>query len=390
MRRALGLLFWIMLAHLLKPDDVGFVRYSITLAGIMAIVATSSPTSISRFLAANKDDKQSRDRYFSNGLLGAATLLIISLLVSVLGLWLLHDLNLGTILCIVGLSGFFLYFALARGMNSAWKMGLAYFLSNTIQIIALVVLVGFFRLRSVTIPLMIYGLTFLTPFILELIRPTTLRFRPSLISKSTLLELGRFAIPVVSASAVYTIWFGTDILLVQNFIPHDAGSYAAAKTLAGAFIFIPTAITIVLMPRVANHRLDKSKSHTGGAILATFMLCFIGLLIVAVWGHELINFTFGQRYSDAYLPLLVMCAGMGLYSVYILLEAFIVGRGRPIFAVIALTAALAGTGITGLWLIPRLGMLGASFSFYIGAALGTSVMLFNSWFIMRKEKQLSR
>ncbi len=386
--RAFGLLFWVLLAHLLNPDDVGFVRYSITLAGILAIAATSGPTSISRFLAANRDDQQARDRYFSNGLVGAAVLLPISLFVSVLGLWLLHELNLGTILCIVGLSGFSFYFALARGMNNAWKMGLTYLLSNTVQMVLIVVVLGLFGLRTPTVALMVYGLTFLSPFILELFRPSALRFRPSLISKSTLLELARFAIPVVSANAVYTIWIGTDILLVQNFIPHAAGSYAAAKTLASAFIFIPSAITVVLMPRVAKQGLNKSKSYTAGAILATFVLCLIGLVIVAVWGHELIALTFGRRYSDAYLPLLVMSAGMGLYSVYILLEAFIVGRGRPIFAVTALSTALVSTGITGLWLTPSLGMLGASFSFYIGAALGTTVMLFNAWYIMHKEKRL--
>jgi O-antigen/teichoic acid export membrane protein len=387
--RALGLLFWVLLAHLLNPDDVGFVRYSITLAGILAIAATSGPTSISRFLAANRDDQQARDRYFSNGLVGAAVLLPISLFVSVLGLWLLHELNLGTILCIVGLSGFSFYFALARGMNNAWKMGLTYLLSNTVQMVLIVVVLGLFGLRTPTVALMVYGLTFLSPFILELFRPSAFRFRPSLISKSTLLELARFAIPVVSANAVYTIWIGTDILLVQNFIPHAAGSYAAAKTLASAFLFIPSAITVVLMPRVAKQGLSKSKSYTAGAILATFVLCLFGLVIVAVWGHELIALTFGRRYSDAYLPLVVMCAGMGLYSVYILLEAFIVGRGRPIFAVTALSTALVSTGITGLWLTPSLGMLGASFSFYIGAALGTTVMLFNAWYIMRKEKRLA-
>lgn len=387
--RALGLLFWILLARFLTPDDVGFVRYSTTLAGIIAIVAAASPVSIARFLAANQDDQQARDGYFSNGLVGAAILTAASLLIAVPILWLLHSLNLGTIFCVVGLIGFFFYFAVARGMNNAWKMGLAYSLSNTVQMAALLVVLGFFRLHTVVAALMIYGLTFLTPIILELIRPIALRFRPSLISKSTLLELARFAIPVVTASAAYTIWFGTDILLVENFNPHAAGSYAAAKTLAGAFIFIPSAINLVLMPRVANLVLDKSKRYTAGAALATFVLCLLGLAIVAVGGHKLITLTFGQRYSDAYLPLLVMCTGMSFYSIYIILEGFIIGRGWPVLAVKALVAALVSTGVTGLWLIPRLGTLGASLSFTIGAALGTAVMLLQTWLSLRKEKQLA-
>jgi O-antigen/teichoic acid export membrane protein len=385
--RALGLLFWILLAHFLTPDDVGFVRYSTTLAGIIAIVATASPTSLSRFLAANRHDQQARDRYFSNGLLGVAVLTAVSLLISIPVLWLLHSLNLGTILCIVGLIGFFFYFAVARGMNNSWKMGLAYFLSNSVQIIVLLVVLGFFRLHTVTAVLMIYGLTFLTPIILELITPDASRFRPSLISKSTLLELMRFALPIVTASAVYTIWFGTDILLVENFNPHAAGSYAAAKTLAGAFIFIPTAITLVLMPRVANLGLLKSKRYTAGAVLATFVLCLFGLVIVVVGGHKLINLTFGQRYGDAYLPLLVVCVGMSFYSIYIILEGFIIGRGWPMMAVKALIVALICTLVTGFWLIPHLGILGASLAFTVGAIFSTLTMLLQIWLVLRKEKR---
>ncbi len=385
--RVLGLLFWILLAHFLTPDDIGFVRYSITLAGILAIAASASPISLSRFLAANPDDQQACDRYFSNGLLGAAVLTAASLLISVPLLWLLHTLNLGTILCIVGLSGFFFYFAVVRGMNNAWKMGLAYFLSNTVQMAVLLVVLGFFKLHTVTAALMIYGLTFLTPILFELIRPIALRFHPSLISRSTLLELARFAIPVVTSSAVYTIWFGTDVLLIENFDPHAAGSYAAAKTLAGAFIFIPSAINIVLMPRVANLGLHKSKRYTAGAVLATFVLCLFGLVIVAVEGHKLIALTFGERYSDAYLPLLVMSTGMSIYSIYIILEGFIIGSGWPMLAVKALAVALVSTLVTGLWLIPRLGTLGASLSFTVGATFSTVAMLLQTWLVFRKEKQ---
>jgi O-antigen/teichoic acid export membrane protein len=385
--RILGLLFWILLARFLSPDKVGFVRYSTTLAPIIAIASAAAPISMARFLAVNRKDQRARDRYFSNGLVGVAILLAASLLISVPVLWLLRALNVGTILCIVGLTGFSTYFAVVRGMGDAWKMGLVYFLSNVMQMAVLLVVLGFFRLHTVTAALAVYGLTYLAPIALELIRPMTLCFRPSFISKDMLLEMARFALPVVVASGVVTIWSGIDMLLVENFNPQAAGSYAAAKTLSGAFVFVPAAITTVLMPRVAALELDKSKRYSVGGVLIALLASLIGLVIVAVWGRELIALTFGHHYSDAYLPLLVLSTGMSIFSVYAVVEGFLIGRGRPNFSVQAMLMALIGTSVTVFWLTSWLGTLGASLSFTFGALLGTLVILFKAWLFLRKEKQ---
>ena len=385
--RVLALLFWMVLARFLSPNDVGFVTYSITLAAIIAIAATASPVSIAHFLAAKRNDEERRDRYFSNGLLGIIILLIISLLVSIPILWLLHGLDPGTILCIVGLAGFYFYFALIRGMDSAWKMGLAYFISNGVQMVSIVVVLGLIGLHSATAALMIYGLTFLTPFALELVRPLALRFRPSLISRTVLLEMARFATPVVISGGFYTLWMGSDILLVENFDPRAIGGYAAAKTLSGAFIYLPAAIATVLMPRVAALGSNNSKRYNAGAVLLALLPTLVGLGLVIIWGHQLIALTFGQRYGDAYLPLIVLSNGMSFFSAYIVLEGFIMGRGRPTFAASAMAIALACTALAGFWLTPRLGSLGASLAFSIGAILATGVMSFSTWRMTRKKEQ---
>lgn len=385
--RALGLLSWTLLGHFLAPDDFGFVRYSATLAAIVALASTSGPLSIARFLAANPNDNEVRDLYFSNGMVGSVILLTFTLLISVPILWLLHDLNLGMIISIVGLAGFFSYFAVVLGLGNAWKMGLAYLLNNGSLVIALLLVIDLLKLRTALMALVIYGVTYLTPVVIELFKPISLHFRPSLISKAVLLDLARFATPLVMASGFYTIWAGLDVVLVENFTPHAAGAYAAAKTLSGAFIFVPSAITIVLMPRVAAMGADKSKRYNAGAVLVAILISIIGLVIVDVWGHKLISLTFGQRYSDAYSPLLVLGVGMSIYSLYVIFEGFVIGRGRPNLSAHAMIVALIGTCVTGFWLTPRWGPLGASLSFTIGAALGFVALLFNTWHFLRASKQ---
>ncbi len=385
--RVLGLLFSTLLAHFLVPDEFGFVRYAITLAGIVSIAATNGPVSIARFLAAHSNDVEARERYFSNGLVGFAIVLTASLIIAIPILWLLHALSIGTISCIVGLAGFYCYLAIVRGLSSAWKMSLTYVLNNVALVAPLLVVFGLFKVRSATAALLIYGLANLAPLALELIRPMTLRFRPGLVSKNVLLELARFAIPMVMSSAAFAIWFGIDLLMIQNFNPHESGGYAAAKTLAQLYIFVPSAITMVLMPRVAALGVDKSKRYVVGGVLVALLVSLCGFLIVSVWGQKLITLSFGHSYSNAYLPLLMLSVGMCILSVYTVLEGFMIGRGQPKAAAQALLMALTSTCVTGFWLTSWLGGLGASLAFTIGAAIGTLVMLFKTWRFLRKEMQ---
>jgi len=140
-------------------------------------------------------------------------------------------------------------------------------------------------------------------------------------------------------------------------------------------LFVPAAITSVLMPRVAALKLDKSRRYGIGAIAGALLISLVGLAFVVVFGRELIALTFGRRYSDAYLPLLVLCAGMCIFSVYVVLEGFVLGRGRPRLSAQALLVAFFGTCITGFWLTIKMGALGASLSFTLGATLGSVFML---------------
>lgn len=386
--RVLGLLFSTILAHFLIPDDFGYVRYAITLAGILTIAASNSPVSISRFLAANLDDEKARDRYFTNGLVGFAIVLVISLLIAVPVLRLMHALDIGTISCIIGLAGFYCYLAIVRGLNSAWKMGLTYVLNNVVLVVVLVVVFEFFKIRSTAVALVIYGLSNLAPLALELFRPMTLRFHHNLISRKTLLELSRFAAPIAISSGAFAIWFGVDLLLVQNFSPHESGSYAAAKTLAQVYIFVPTAITMVLMPRVAALDLEKSKRYVVGGAVVALLISLFGFAIIYIGGLRIIAIAFGSSYIDAYFPLVVLSVGMCILSVYMVIEAFVIGHGRPKLTAQALVVAMTSTIVSSFWLVSWLGAIGASLAFTIGAASGLIVMLYNTWLFLNEEKQI--
>ncbi len=384
--RMLGLLFLTLLAHFLTPDDFGFFRYAITLASIITIAANASPTGFARFLAAHADNPPMRDRYYTNGILGLLLLLLASLLISLPALWWLHALNFGTISCVISLGAFYTYLAVARGLNNAWKIGLSYAVSNSALIVSLFVVCGWLRQRNAITATSIYGLTNLVPIVLlEILRPTPFRFQFRAISGKMLLELGRFATPLIVSTAAYTLWSGLDMLLVQNIAPHASGDYAAAKTLSSAFIFVPAATTMVLLPRVAAQSADKSRHYCFGAICMSLLVSLLGVLVVWIGGHKILAIAFGSRYEDAYIPLLVTSIGMAIFSVYVVLEGFVIGRGKPGLPAQALLIALACTAATCYLFTARWGMLGASISFTLGAIMGTAVIVWRSRDLLKRQ-----
>jgi O-antigen/teichoic acid export membrane protein len=385
--RVLGLVFSTLLARFLVPDDFGFFRYAITLAGIISIAASTYPNSLARFLAAHPDDEEAQSRYFTNGIVGIALLLVITLFISAPVLWLLHALDIGTICCIIGLTGFYFYLALARGLNSAWKMSLTYIINNVVLVAALIVVFGLFKIRTATIAIVIWGLANLAPIVMEHFRPMPLRFHLCLTSKQILLELARFAVPMVISSGAFAIWFGIDLLMIQNFYPHSSGSYAVAKTLTQLYIFIPSAITLVLMPRVAALESNKSIHYLAGGMLIALLVSLLGFAIVDVWGQKIIMLIFGRNYIDAYRPLLILSVGMCIVSMNTILEGFLIGRGQPNLAAQALVVAMISTSVIGYWLISWKGSIGASLAFTIGAALAMAVMQYRTWHFLRNERQ---
>ncbi len=382
--RVLGLLFSTLLARFLVPDDFGFFRYVVTLAGIITIAASTYPNSIARSLAAYPDDEEAQDRYFTNGIVGIVLLLVLTVLVSVPLLAVLHSLNIGAISCIIGLTGFYFYLGLARGVNSAWKMSLTYLINNVALIAALIVVFGFLHIHSAMAAIVIWGLANLAPLAIELFRPMPLRFHFRLISKRVLLEITRFAIPMIVSSGAFAIWFGIDLLLVENLAPNAAGSYAAAKTLGQLYVFVPSAITLVLMPRVAAANLSKSLRYLAGGIFIALLVSLTGFAIVDIWGQKVISLIFGRGYIDAYGPLVILSVGMCIVSVNTVLEGFLIGRGQPNLAAQAMVVAMVSTGVLGYWFVSWRGAIGASLAFTVGAALATVIMQYKTWRFLRK------
>ena len=78
--RVLGVLFSVVVARAFGPADFGVVRYAIGVAGITSIVVGPLPTMLSRYLATYRNEAREVDRYFTNGMVLIAVILLFTLL----------------------------------------------------------------------------------------------------------------------------------------------------------------------------------------------------------------------------------------------------------------------------------------------------------------------
>jgi O-antigen/teichoic acid export membrane protein len=372
--RLLGVLFSVVVARAFGPADFGVVRYAIGVAGITSIVVGPLPTMLSRYLATYRNEPMEVDRYFTNGIVLIAVILLLTIIGT--GWYVRREhlgIVLGTLFVVIGLAAFNTYTELTRGLDAIWRMSSYYVMANLVQLLAIITCVWGLGSRSVGLALAIYGLSALIPILFfEFWTRSSVHLRPQLITLATMWRLSHFSVPLVIAHASYTIWGTLDLLLVeQHLSSQDTGIYAAAKTVVLIFLFVPYAVTTVALRYFARgSKRDANRSlllSLGASITAS------AVLVAGIWGwsRQLVQIMFGPNYSSAAQPLIVLAAGMALYAVYLVFETWMVARGYPWLHALAMTITMVIGSVAELALLPSWGLRGMAIGFSSGIAAGT-------------------
>lgn len=139
----------------------------------------------------------------------------------------------------------------------------------------------------------------------------------------------------------------------------SVGIYMISVLLAETLWLVSTSMGSVLLP-VMSAQHEQSKSLSMKAALGTFFLTITGSVVAAVVGPTLIVLLFGEAFTDAALPFLILLPGITIFSVTNVLETYIIGVGRPgLNSLISLVSVVFTIG-SSLALIPVYGMVGAA------------------------------
>jgi O-antigen/teichoic acid export membrane protein len=180
----------------------------------------------------------------------------------------------------------------------------------------------------------------------------------------------KYGMAIYISGLAYTVNQQLDQLLLSLWVaPSELGQYAAAVSLAGVLLIIPSTVGPILFSKVARASDEpiEQRRHTRHAALLTLALLVpagLGLMILAPWATHLL---YGAAYAKAGQVLRILAPATILLGVGYTMADVLRSSGKPMYSTYG---ALAGGVITvvGLaWALPRFGIIGAawvSFSAY--------------------------
>ncbi len=139
-----------------------------------------------------------------------------------------------------------------------------------------------------------------------------------------------------------------------------AGVYSVATLLAESVWYIPSAVGLVLAPRVAAGVEGDDDDVTAAICRGTTLVSVAGAIVIAALAPLLVLLLFGSAFLPAVVPLWVLLPGVVALGLDKPIASYQLGRGRP---QISLYVALLATPITiaaYVLLIPRYGIVGAA------------------------------
>lgn len=188
-------------------------------------------------------------------------------------------------------------------------------------------------------------------------------FKPLL---STDLRLYRALLPLLWIDLATTIYFRSDLIMLQGFKVADSeiGQYAAAYRLIEAAILVASPISIMIFRKVrllhAEHLLQRSFIFK--SLLVSVLIGFLGATIIQIIAAPLVQFTYGTQYAEA-TTLLTILGWMIILLIpnTVLTQTALALNLEKAYAITATFAAIGNIGLNFTF-IPEYGVYASAYS----------------------------
>jgi O-antigen/teichoic acid export membrane protein len=157
-------------------------------------------------------------------------------------------------------------------------------------------------------------------------------------------EVGRYLVPAMVGVLSITSLKTSDVIVAKAvFSDHDAGLYGSASLIGRVILYLPAAIVLVLLPKVAAREAAgrESRDVLIKSLLVTVGFCAIATLTYAVAPKLLVFLAFGSSFEDAAGLLWMFAVAMSGFAVLNVLLAYHLGRGAYRMSFLLLAGAVA-------------------------------------------------
>lgn len=369
----LGIVLVIILSRFLGPSDLGVYRLTFTIFGIINLIATLGlPSAIIKFVAEYKADQQK-----VNQAVTAATVTSLFIGIGLSFAFFILSGYLSTIFAIPGLQPILTLFspifpfALVGGVLLGVLNGIRdmknFAIATIVQALSLLTLAailiyygfGVFGVVIGNILASIIYCFFLLGISLRYFRFDFGDYRRTI--KDQLSLGGR----IVIANSINQINYQVDIILIGIFLTAaQVGYYSIAVTLSTFFWLIPQAIQTITYPAITQYWTTRSVPSIQMLVNKSIKYCTVILvpigLAVSFFSPEVVGI-FGAQYGASIIPTLVLLVGTIINgSVQRPIGSILYSLGLPQLNLYIFSAAAIANVVLNLWLIPTVGILGAS------------------------------
>jgi len=249
--------------------------------------------------------------------------------------------------------------------------------------------VSFMVLKNISVDVFIHALyaSNLIPLLMGavIIAPHLKDFRLGNISAHVheMLSCGSFA---QSANIIQTLNYRLSFYLLNVLSGQKAvGIFSVALAVSDVIWMLSKSIGTVQLTRIANTE-DASRAHelTKKFLRFSTFSTLLFLIPAMMLPSKLYAYIFGQEFADVSSVMLMLGAGILIFSVNIILANHFAGTGRYKINMFASLIGLAVNVAANVFLLPRWGVLGAG----IAASLTFGATTFYTWMLFVKESSL--
>lgn len=379
----LTVVFWIITAWTLIPDDYGALRYAITIATFISIPATSGyPNALTRYLGKYKDNEEKANAYLTNVLYLETILMTLIIIATIIASFLIPDkINIFIVLIVFSLAFYYLYFGIVRGLL-LHKMIVGYGVVVSLLRIVFALLVYYLKFPNPLISVIIlFSLSsFISVPLMIFLGKLKIKIKKEYISKEIIKELTSFSNAYIISTIAWTIILNIDIVFVEYYLGlTTVAIFSVAKTISRVFMLIPNAIMTIHLPKTAGIKNNiEVIGETKKSLLLQISSSAILLILIFFFGSFIINLLFPEKYSKAVEPLLILSISAVLTGIFGIIGTTWSGIGKPIVETKILTIGAILTIILNYYFLTVLnyGMVGVAIAGLISIGIALLILAF--------------
>ena len=337
----LNYLFQIVSGRLLDPVWYGELNSLFSIINILAVIGNSLGLSIVKYVAEMEDDLGANvKKVFKQCSIIAIPLSIIIVLIMSLLMHYNIVSSILTTMSIVTTALAFILYGVLQGKKKFFQVGIYNMLQPISKMVLGTVLLLIGLHYNFVLVAMSIGAIASAIYAYKCIKPEMAT--KSYENKTTINNVYKYFLFTLISMICLTVFNNVDILLVRNYFTEEiVGQYSSAALFGKIILYIPQALTIMMVPIVAEHKGDEKKTlfKTMGYSLGLAGCASAGLYILR---KLVITILMGEKYLPALEYIAPVCIMMlPLVGVTVLIN-YLIAYGDKWFVTISSAIGIIG------------------------------------------------